>query len=68
MSEIVEAIAEMTQVIADNPASILIVFGSIFVLLAVFIPIGMGTQVFLGGLGLLMLIAGIVVHVIWLQN
>lgn len=39
ISEIVEAIADMIQVIADNPASILIVLGFISILLAVFIPI-----------------------------
>lgn len=67
MSEIVEAITDMIQVIADNPASILIVLGFMSTLLAVLVPLGISIQVFLGGLGLLMMIAGIIVHVIWLQ-
>jgi hypothetical protein len=67
LSEIVEAITDMIQVIADNPASILIVLGFMSTLLAVLVPLGISIQVFLGGLGLLMMIAGIIVHVIWLQ-
>jgi hypothetical protein len=68
MSEIVETIAGMIRVIADNPASILIVLGFISILLAALIPLGVGLQVLFGGLGLLMLIAGIGVHIIWLQR
>jgi hypothetical protein len=68
MSEIVEAIADMIHVIADNPASILIVFGSIFILIAVLIPLQIGAQILLGGLGFFMLLAGIIVHVVWLQS
>jgi len=68
MSEIIEAVADMIQVIADNPASILIVLGFISVLLAVFIPLQIGAQVLLGGLGFFMLIVGIVVHAVWLQR
>ena len=68
MSEIIEAVADMIQVIADNPASILIVLGFISVLLAVFIPLQIGAQVLLGGLDFFMLIVGIVVHAVWLQR
>jgi len=58
----------MTQIIADNPASILIVLGFISLLIAVFIPLSIGFQLLLGGTGALMLIAGIIVHIIWLQG
>jgi len=68
MSEIIEAVADMIQVIADNPASILIVLGFISILLAVFIPLQIGAQVLLGGLGIFMLIAGIIAHAVWLQR
>jgi hypothetical protein len=68
MSEIIEAIADMMQVIADNPASILIVLGFMSTLLAVFIPMGAGAQIFLGFLGSIMLITGIIAHFLWLKN
>jgi len=68
MSEIVEAIADMIQVIADNPASILIVLGFISILIAVLVPLQIGAQILLGGLGFLMLIVGIIVHAVWLQR
>lgn len=68
MSEIVDAIADIIQVIADNPASILIVLGFVSILLAIFIPLQLGFQILLGGLGLFMLIIGIIVHVLWLQS
>jgi len=68
VSEIVEAIANIVQVIADNPASILIVFGFISILLAAFVPLQLGLQILFGGLGFFMLIIGILVHVIWLQS
>ena len=68
ISEIVEAIADMIQVIADNPASILIVLGFISILIAVFIPLQIGAQILLGGLGFFMLLVGIIVHAVWLQR
>jgi hypothetical protein len=68
VSEIVEAIANIVQVIADNPASILIVFGFISILLAAFVPLQLGLQILFGGLGFFMLIIGMLVHVIWLQS
>jgi uncharacterized membrane protein YphA (DoxX/SURF4 family) len=68
MSEIIEAITSMIQVIADNPASILIVLGFISIMLAIFLPLGASTQVLLGGLGFFMMVIGIIVHVLWLQN
>lgn len=68
MSEITDAITGMIQVIADNPASILIVLGFISILLAALIPLTVGLQVLFGGLGFIMLIAGIVVHIIWLRR
>ena len=68
VSKIVEAIANIVQVIADNPASILIVFGFISILLAAFVPLQLGLQILFGGLGFFMLIIGILVHVIWLQS
>ena len=68
VSEIVEAIANIVQVIADNPASILIVFGFISILLAAFVPLQLGLQILFGSLGFFMLIIGILVHVIWLQS
>ena len=68
MSGIIEAVTGMMEVIADNPASILIVLGFVAILIGIFVPIGFGAQILAGGLGFFMLIAGIVVHVIWLQN
>lgn len=68
MSEIIEAVTSMIEVIADNPASILIVLGFISIMLAIFVPIGASIQVLLGVLGFFMMIIGILVHVLWLQN
>jgi hypothetical protein len=68
VSEIIEAITGMIEVIADNPASILIVLGFISILLAIFIPIGASAQVLLGGLGVFMMIAGIILNVLWLGS
>lgn len=68
MSEIIDAVTGMMNVIADNPASILIVLGFLAILMAVFLPIGIGAQLLVGGTGFLMLIAGICVHVAWLQR
>jgi hypothetical protein len=68
LSEIIEAIAEMTQIIADNPASILIVLGFISLLIAAFIPLSIGFQLLFGGVGALMLIVGVIAHMIWLQR
>lgn len=68
MSEIIEAVTGMIEVIADNPASILIVLGFISILLAVLIPVGASAQLLLGGLGFFMMIIGIIVHVLWLQD
>ena len=68
MSEIIEAITGMIEVVADNPASILIVLGFISILLAVFIPISVGAQLLLGGSGVLMMIVGIILHLLWLGS
>jgi hypothetical protein len=68
MSEIIEAITGMIEVIADNPASILIVLGFLSILLAIFIPLGVSAQIILGGLGFSLLLLGIVLHIIWLNS
>jgi len=68
LSEIIEAIAEITQIVADNPASILIVLGFISLLIAAFIPLSIGLQLLFGGVGALMLIVGIIAHFLWLQS
>jgi len=68
LSEIIEAIAEMTKVVADNPASILIVFGFFSLLIAAFIPLSLGFQLLFGGIGALMLVIGIIAHFLWLQR
>ncbi|MEM2249424.1 MAG: hypothetical protein QXR42_09310 [Candidatus Bathyarchaeia archaeon] len=68
MSEVLEAIADILQIIADNPASILIVLGFISILIAAFVPLQLGLQLLFGGLGFFMIIVGIVVHVMWLQS
>ena len=68
MVEVLEIFAEMVKVVADNPASILIVLGFMGMLIAVFLPIGVGAQLLLGGTGVAMLIAGIYVHIVWLQS
>lgn len=68
MSDILDAIADIIQIIADNPASILIVLGFISILIAAFVPLQLGLQLLFGGLGLLMIIVGIVAHVMWLQR
>ena len=68
MSGVLDIFGEMVNVIADNPASILIVLGFFAVLIGVFLPLGFGVQMLMGGLGFLMLIAGILVHVLWLQH
>lgn len=68
LSEIIEAIAEITQIVADNPASILIVLGFISLLIAAFIPLSIGFQLLFGGVGALMLIVGIIAHFLWLQS
>jgi hypothetical protein len=68
MSEIFEAVADIFHVIADNPASILIVLGFLSILIATLIPLQIVAQIVLGGLGFFMVIVGIVVHVLWLQR
>jgi len=68
MSDILDAIADIIQIIADNPASILIVLGFISILIAAFVPLQLGLQLLFGGLGLFMIIVGIAVHVMWLQS
>jgi hypothetical protein len=68
MSSMVNVFTEMVKVVADNPASILIVLGFMGILMAVFLPMGIGAQLLLGGTGSIMLIAGIYVHVVWLQS
>jgi hypothetical protein len=68
MSNIIDIFTEMVTVVADNPASILIVLGFMGILMAVFLPMGIGAQLLIGGTGFIMLIAGIYVHVVWLQS
>lgn len=68
MSGILESFAEMVEVVADNPASILIVLGFFAILIGVFLPVGIGIQLFIGGLGFFMLIIGIIVHVAWIER
>jgi hypothetical protein len=68
MSEIIKTITSMIEVIADNPASILIVLGFISILLAVFIPIGFGAQLLLGGGGVAMIIVGVILNLLWLES
>ncbi len=67
-SSVLEIFGNMVKVIADNPASILIVLGFFAILTGLFLPIGMGDQVLLGVLGFFMLIIGIIVHVAWLNS
>ena len=57
----------MVEVIADNPASILIVLGFFGILIATFVPL-LGFQTIFGVLGGLMMFTGIVLHVLWLQG
>jgi hypothetical protein len=68
LSGIIDLFAGMVEVVANNPASILIVLGFFGILFSVFLPIGIGVQLLIGGLGFFMLIVGIVVHVAWLQS
>jgi hypothetical protein len=68
MSGIIEAVTSMIEVVADNPASILIALGFVSILLAVFIPIGVGAQFLLGGLGVLMMVGGVVLNILWLES
>jgi hypothetical protein len=63
MSEIIEALLDSISIIADNPASILIVLGFLSILIGwVF-----GVPLFIV-LGIFMLIIGIVVHFMWLER
>jgi hypothetical protein len=59
---------DIVKVVADNPASILIVLGFLSILMAVFVPLDLGSQLLFGGLGFLMLIGGIIAHAVWLQR
>jgi hypothetical protein len=68
MSQIIEAITGMMEVVADNPSSILIVLGFLSIMIAVFIPIGASLQFLVGGMGVLMLIGGVALNVLWLGN
>jgi hypothetical protein len=68
VSEIVEAITGMIQVIADNPASILIVLGFISTVSGVLLPLETGAQTLLVALGFFMLAVGIILHIIWLRR
>jgi hypothetical protein len=65
---VIDAIAEMIKIVADNPASILIVLGFFSLLIAVFIPLSVGFQLLFGGVGALMLVAGTIAHFLWLQK
>jgi hypothetical protein len=66
VSEVFEAITGMIQVIADNPASILIVLGFVAVVMAVLLPLGLGAQILFAALGVIMLFGGIILHAVWL--
>jgi hypothetical protein len=68
MSNMLEIFAEMVNVVADNPASILIILGFLGILIAIFFPMGLGAQLMIGCTGFLMLVAGIFVHVMWLNK
>ena len=68
MSAVLDIFGEMVKVKAENPASILIVLGFFGILIGVFLPLGIGAQMLLGGLGFFMLIVGILVHVLWLRS
>jgi hypothetical protein len=68
MSAIFEAITGMIEVIADNPSSILIALGFIAIIAALFVPLGAGLQLILGGLGALMIIGGIGLNLLWLDS
>ena len=63
MSEVIEALLSAIDIIADNPASILIVLGFLAILIGWAFSV-----VLLTALGLFMLITGIVVHVMWLRR
>lgn len=63
ISEVISALLSAIEIIADNPASILIVLGFLAILAGWAFSV-----VSLIALGLLMLITGIVVHVMWLQR
>lgn len=67
MSEIIEAFTEMIEVVADNPASILIVLGFFSILIAIFVPLS-SIQIPCGLFGGLLMVAGIVLHVMWLER
>ena len=62
MSEVIEALLGAIEIIADNPASILIVLG----FLAIFIGWAFSVGWFVI-LGLFMLLTGVILHVIWLS-
>jgi hypothetical protein len=67
-SAILDIFGGMVEIVASNPASILIVLGFFAILGGIFIPLGIGTQLLLGSLGIVMMIIGVVVHVAWLQS
>lgn len=63
MSEIIEALVSVIEIVADTPASILIVLGFVAIL------IGWAFSVlWILALGVFMLIMGIIVHIIWLTT
>lgn len=68
MSQIIQAITDAIQIIADNPASILIVLGFISVLIAIFVQIETDLRLLLGALGLFMIVLGIYAHFKWLEK
>jgi hypothetical protein len=68
MSAALEIFGDMVKIVADNPASILIVLGFFAVLIGVLLPLGIGVQLLLGGLGFFMLLIGVLAHVLWLQS
>ena len=63
LSEIIEALLSAIEIIADNPASILIVLGFLAILIGWVFGVG-----WIIAVGFLMLIVGIIVHVIWLTT
>lgn len=63
MSEVIEALLGAIKIIADNPASILIVLGFLNILIGWVFSEG-----WIIASGFFMLIMGIIVHVIWLRR
>ncbi len=68
VSEMLKTITDMLEAILKNPAYIMVAIGCLATLLVFLLPMKVGAQMTIGGLGLITIAAGILVQIIWLKS